>query len=140
MEIKQKTPGEKRLQSHEEQRKYPRIVVDRPVTLLLSNAKIVKALAYDISPDGMQIRCDQKAVALLKPKGQELKKGKVTELGISLVLPLDGKQEKVVVRCRLVYIVTLEEDKYAIGIHFTKISGESKKTLKRFIESSLEPE
>ena len=140
MEDKQKTPGEKRLQSHEEKRKYPRIVVERPVTLLLSNAKTVKALAYDISPDGIQIRCDQKAVALLKPKGQELKKGEVTELGISLMLPLDGKQEKVVVRCKLVYIVTLEEDKYAIGIHFTKIIGESKKILKRFIESSLEPE
>ena len=135
---KHQTPTEQ-LEEYEEKRKYPRIVIDCPVTLVLPGAGPVVALAYDISPGGIQVRGDRNTARLVISGAGKLKNETGRDFDVNFVLPLEGKQARILLRCKLVYVINLDPDVCVIGMQFTKIDGDSKKALKRFIEVSMEP-
>ena len=124
----------------EDKRQYPRIVIDCPLTLLLAGAKVLKVQAYDISPGGIQICCDSDTVEQIYPSNDELNKNVESVFGLSIVLPLEGRQAKIIVQCRVAYSTKTEDGNFALGLCFTQLKGESRKILNRFIEVSLEPE
>ena len=132
--------GELKLKKAEEKREYPRIIIDCPVSLMLADAVVLKATAYDISPGGLQIQCNKKTAHQLLEKTKKANKKTSPGFGVSLSLPLDGKQAKLVSLCKHIYLVSLEDDLFAIGLSFTGLKGKSKSVLKRFIEASMEPE
>ena len=139
-DTKENTSTEAILEKYEEKRMYPRIVLDCPIAMALSNGKILETLVHDISPGGIQISCNQKTARILKAEKENLEKKAVPGFEINFMLPLEGKQMKVLIRCKPIYIVKLEDDAYAIGMQFTKIVEDSRKVLKRFIEVSMEPQ
>src|SRR3970282_1637448 len=108
--------GKQLLEKYEEKRKYPRIIVDCPVSMVLPNSKEVEAQAHDVSPGGLQLRSGTQTARIL-----------------------NAEQEKLQIRCKLAYTVKLEENYYAIGLQFTRVEGSNRKILRRFIESSMEP-
>lgn len=138
-DTKQNTSGEKILEKYEEKRVYPRIVIDRPIAMVLSNGQALEALAHDISPGGIQVRCNLKAAQILKTEKENLGKKAALDFEVNFILPLEDKQVKVLIRCKPSYLVKLEDDAYAMGLQFTKVGEDSRKILKRFIEVSMEP-
>jgi len=137
-DTKEKTSSEIILENYEEKRKYQRIVVNCPVRLLLSGDRIIEVLAHDISLGGMQIRCDGEALQILQSEGKKPGQRTDSDFEINFVLPLGDKRENIFLRCKLIYIAELEGDIYAIGLQFTNIEGDNRRTLKRFIKVSKE--
>ena len=123
------------MEKYEEKRKYPRIIVDCPATLLFTENEEAEVLIHDICPGGIQVRCDRKTAQILK-----IEKDKAAhDFGTIFILSHDGEQIKITVRCRLVYMVKIGEAVFAAGMQFTGMDNANRKTLKRFIESSMEP-
>jgi len=134
-----KISGKELLEKYEEKRKYPRIIVDCPVSMLLPGGREVEALAHDVSPGGLQLRSDKQTARILNAENEKLKQGPATDFEVNFTLPLKDVQEKLQVKCKLAYMVKLEEDCYAMGLQFTNVEGNNRKILRRFIESSMEP-
>ncbi len=129
------TESRKAIEKYEEKRKYPRIIVDCPATLFFSEDQETEVLIHDICPGGIQVRCDKKTAHILKSE-----KDKATyDFGMTFILPLEGERIKITVRCRLVYMIKIDEAIFATGMQFTSMDNANRKTLKRFIESSMEP-
>lgn len=123
------------MEKYEEKRKYPRIIVDCHATLYFSVNQEAEILIHDICPGGIQVRCNKKTAQILKSE-----KDKSTyDFGMTFMLPLEGEQTKISVRCRLVYMVNMEDGIFATGMQFTGMDNANRKILKRFIESSMEP-
>lgn len=137
-DTKEKTSSEIILENYEEKRKYQRIVVNCPVRLLLSGDRIIEVLAHDISLGGMQIRCEEKAVQVLQSEGENSGHRTDSDFETSFVLFLEGKQVKILVRCKLIYIAELKDDLHAIGLQFINVEGDNLRALKRFIKVSKE--
>ena len=129
------TTSREKIEKYEEKRMYPRINVDCPVTLGLSGDRVAEALIHDISTGGVQIHCDKATAEMLKSE----KNTTATDFEMNFLLPLDGEQAEVSVRCRLVWMVKMEDGSYAIGMQFTKVEGNNRQKLKEFIETSMEP-
>jgi len=134
-----KQSGRQLLEKYEEKRKYPRIVIDCPLSMILPGNKVVDTLAYDISPGGIQVRSERQVIMTIKSENEKLKQGSVNDFEVNFMLSLDGRQEKIQLRCKLAYSVKLEENYYAMGLQFTSVDGNNRKILRRFIESSMEP-
>lgn len=134
-----KLSGKQLLEKYEEKRKYPRIVVDCPLSMILPDNMVVNAIAYDISPGGIQIRSEKQVIMTMKSENEKLKQGAVKDFEVYIMLPLHGRQEKIQLRCKMAYSVKLEENYYAMGLQFTSVEGNNRKILRRFIESSMEP-
>lgn len=123
------------MERYEEKRKYPRIIVECPGSLHFSENKDAEVIIYDICPGGIQVRCNRMTAQLLK---QEKDKA-AYDFGLTFVLSLNNDEVKITVRCRLVYVVTMDNGIYASGMQFTGMDKHSRKLLKQFIESSMEP-
>lgn len=129
------TESRKVMERYEEKRKYPRIIVECSGRLLFTEKKDAEVVIYDICPGGIQVRCDRDTAQLLKHEKDKA----AYDFGLTFVLPLTGKKVEIVVRCRLVYIVSMDNGIFASGMQFTSMDNQSRKLLKRFIESSMEP-
>ena len=123
------------MEKYEEKRKYPRIIVDCSATLFFSEKQKAEVLIHDICPGGIQVRCDKQTAQILKAE-----KDKATnDFGMDFELLLEGEQIKITVRCRLAYMVNIDDGIFSSGMQFTNMDNHNRKLLKRFIESSMEP-
>jgi PilZ domain-containing protein len=127
---------------YEESRKYPRVKVKLPVQLTLDNDRCVSASIYDISPDGLQIRCNRETAAVLNPGGKKIDQEHNLTVKAVFSLPIDYEQKKITVSCEVYYFVIVPgdtEEDVAFGLQFKKFEGQSIKYIGRHILSELEP-
>jgi len=130
------TSAKDKIEKFEERRKYPRITINVPVTLELPGNRNVEATVYDVSPGGVQIHCERVVAGILKAET----KGSNTDFDAGFMLKIDHKQTEIKARCRLVWIVKMDNEDYAIGVKFTAVDAHNRQLLKKFIESSMEPQ
>ena len=124
---------------YEERRQYPRIVIDVPVQIQTQNEKSILADAYDISPDGLQIRCERLTARALHPSGRSLSDGNGPQVDVTLYLPFPSGQLPLSARCKLFYVAVCPRGDIAFGLQFVKFEGSGSRTLSQFIEKSIEP-
>ncbi len=127
---------------YEESRSYPRIKTRLPITLSLESNETVTASIYDISPDGLQIRCNRHVAAKLNPGGKRINAKDNVTIKAEFLLSVDDEQRKIIVFCKVYYFVIipggLEED-VAFGLKFKKFEGKSIKYIGQHILNELEP-
>ena len=127
---------------YEESRKYPRVKIELPVKLMLEDKSVAFANIYDISPDGIQIRCSGDVAVRLNPDGKKIDQYKNVIVKATFSLPINNELKEVCVYCKVYYFVLLKEksDKnIAFGLQFKKFEGQSVKYIGRHILSELEP-
>ena len=130
------TSAKDKIARFEERRRYPRIIVDAQVTLGISGNRSVEALIHDISPGGVQLHCERTVAAVLKAEMSV----KEADINMDFMLNINGKDVDVYVRCRLAWIVKMDDGSYALGVQFTQVENQYRQLLKKFIETSMEPE
>lgn len=127
---------------YEESRSYPRIKTRLPITLSLESNETITTSIYDISPDGLQIRCNRNIAAKLNPGGKRINVKDNVTIKAEFLLSVDGEQKKVVVSCKVYYFVIipggLEED-VAFGLKFKNFEGKSVMYIGQHILNELEP-
>lgn len=127
------------LDSFEKRRKYPRVVIDSPVTIAGEDGVSLQGVVRDISPDGVKIVCDARTAAVIYPHPMPFKPTLAKILNLSFTLPFAAGQKPIAVRTRLVYMVDLSPDFVAFGAQFHGIEPETEGLIQRFFIECLEP-
>ena len=126
---------------YEEKRKYPRVAVDRPMEML-SGGQELQGVIHDISPDGLQIRCDRKTMQAIRPSGKAIKGGTGPLVNVVFRLPIGRREKTIKAEVRLYYFVLLPDEKtfdVAIGARFTSQAGECQADVEAFFRDALQP-
>ncbi len=127
---------------YEESRKYPRIKFKRPVQIYYDNGRSVSASIYDISPDGLQIRCNRETAVALNPSGNIIDRKHNLIVNAVFSIPINNKLNEVKVSCKVYYFVIVPgnaKEDVAFGLRFKKFEGKSIKYAGRYILNELEP-
>jgi hypothetical protein len=126
---------------YEETRKYPRIGIKLPVQLYNEGIEY-NANIFDVSPDGLQIRCSRETAAAINPQGKKIQHDDNIIVKAVFSLPINDELKEVRVLCRAYYFVLVDADKgedVAFGLQFKQFEGDTVKYIGRHILSELEP-
>ena len=128
----------KRHDRYEEGRRFPRIPASIPITIEKSNNETIEAVTYDISPDGIQIRCNRAVAQTLHPKSQRIEENARPTVEITLTLPVKKGEKKFSAVCQIVYMIILKEpeseaENAALGLRYAAFHGRSEKYLQQFL-------
>ena len=135
---------DKQTELFEEKRKYPRIIINAPAQIQYAEGKSVNIHIYDISPEGLQVRCDDETAELLRPSNKPVHKDKKAPVKITFSLLYNNKEREIDVSCHILYITVPEnvvgvEHNVALGLKFIRFQGEGKKITGRFIYNEMKP-
>jgi hypothetical protein len=123
----------------EKNRRYPRIVVNRPAEMVGAKGEVMRVTAYDISADGVQIRCDPAVAEKVEVARPGKKGGEGSRVHLRLSVPLNGERADIKMLGKLVWKRKMDAQHFAIGMQITDIIGGSLARLERFIEESMRP-
>lgn len=126
---------------YEEKRKYPRVEVGRPMEIL-SGGQTLPGFIHDISPDGLQIRCDRKTMQAIRPGGKAIKGGTGPLVNVVFTLPVGRHEKTIKAEARLYYFVLLPGEKpfdVAFGARFTSLGKDSQTDVEAFFRDALQP-
>lgn len=126
---------------YEEKRKYPRIVIGTPIDIWYKR-KALSASIHDLSPDGLQVRCDRNTIRIIHPSGKFITDDIAPTLDVTFLLPVGNKQKRVRATVKLYYFVLLPDKSgpnVACGLRFTKLKGKSAAYIEQFIIDTLSP-
>lgn len=123
----------------DDRRKYPRIETGGAAELQLPGEAHLLVDMFDVSPDGVQVRFGKEVAAGLKPSIEQLINKAKGRIEISFSLSLEEKEHSLSATCRPIHVHRIEKDRYAMGMKFTDVDMQGRRTLKRFIEISMEP-
>ena len=122
--------------NYEEKRKHPRIVVERPISMVLSTGDILNTSLYDISLGGVQMHCDKITAHKFQYEYETTKEKGTTRFRVIFKLSFKDHAETLEALCRMVYILKRDQQEtYAVGVEFAELKGENKNILKKYIES-----
>ena len=122
----------------DEQRQYPRIPLALSVTV--RNEEKVKFTlgAVNISPDGLQLRCDVETARLVHPRGGTFVAENAPHVDIGMRLPVGGETRVFTARARLLYLTTVDsEPRCVIGLRFEQVATQSERVLSAFFADQM---
>ncbi len=129
-------------ESFEDRRKYPRLIMNLPVKVKNQQGRYIEAKLHDISPDGLQLRCNRKTAELIHPGGRQIVDDAQPSIGVGFNLTVNEQSREIIVRCSVCYFVLLEDnesDEAAFGLCYRQFKGESLRHIKEFFLSEMEP-
>ncbi len=130
------------LKSFEDRRKYPRLRLDIPVKVKYQSDKFVEARLYDISPDGLQIRCDQPTAGLIHPSGKPIPEHAQPSVLIGFTLPANNENSEIIVKFSIWYFALLTDgaiNEVAFGLCFRQFKGDCRQRISQYFLSEMEP-
>ncbi|MGB1801147.1 MAG: PilZ domain-containing protein [Gammaproteobacteria bacterium] len=132
-----KTLGNAQLQQrYEESRQYPRIVTKLPIKLFTDDGECIIANIYDVSADGLQIRCDRENTVILNPELKPIYRSQNIMVDAVFRLPINNVFRKVEVSCRVYYFIIAgggSRKEGAFGLQFKKFESKTIKYIGQYI-------
>ncbi len=126
----------------EERRTYPRVVTKSPVTVC-HNGVALNAEIYDISADGVQIRCDRETFQRIHPTGMFIRKNNAPVVDIDFEITVSNAHSKISVKCLMYYFVLIPgagERDVAFGLRFIMPEDNVIHSINAYIENAMTPE
>lgn len=126
------------LDTYQDGRKCPRIVMGCPMSLSLPGGKKMEATLYDISLTGLQIWIGiREADGInIQPDNTNLENAAVLETVFQLTV--GGQVQEINLLAIPLHIKKIHEDYLAIGMQIIKMDKKHVDTLEKFIEASIE--
>ena len=124
---------------YEAQRKYPRLILDAPATLVKANEEMVDVTIHDLSIDGLQIQCDRQTAGIIHPSGKFIKSGRGPLVRISFKLQVGLEPSEVTARCRIFYLTGIGGNQFAFGLKFYGFAGNGAADVEHYIMRRIEP-
>ncbi|MFT5134531.1 MAG: hypothetical protein ACI9SC_003010 [Gammaproteobacteria bacterium] len=112
-----------------------------PVKVQYENGKYVKANLHDLSPDGLQIRCDQDTANKIHPAQTQILKNAQPSIVVGFSLPKTDVNIEIIVKCSICYFGLLPpgtSNEVAFGLQFKQFSGDCRQHIKKFFLSEME--
>ena len=124
---------------YEEKREYPRININALIEIHKKDEYDLNAILYDISPDGVQLRCNRKTAHTIHPTGKFITEKTAHEVVLKFSLPVRGKEKNVIARSKIYYFSIIEIDVVAFGIKFQQFEKFTGRHVDEFIMNSVIP-
>lgn len=122
----------------DEQRNYPRIELDIPVSFRNSSGQHCAARLLNIAPDGIQIRCNVATAQILHPSGGKICPRNAPMVQTAIAIPLDGRTETLSVCSKIAYLTTVpDEPRCVIGLQFLDPRPKAQRIIDRYFEQKL---
>jgi len=122
-----------------ELRRFIRIVPGQPIPVRLPDGTVREDIVYDISPAGMQLRCNGATAAIVHPPDKPLGVDDLPRIDLGITLPVTGKTEALSVKCKLCFVRTMPDDTIGMGVFFERFEGDLGEEFHQFIQECLEP-
>ena len=124
---------------HKDRRALPRVTLSCPGKVILPGGDVVNVMIYDLSRDGLQIRCGKKAARAINPEGKAIKDGgRDVEVQVLFYVPVDSGKGRVKAKGKLMYFSLIAPDIMALGLKFKSISSGGIEHLKKVVKTALE--
>jgi len=125
--------------AYKDRRTLPRVTLSCPGKVMLAGGDIVNVMIYDLSRDGLQIRCGKKAAHAINPDGKAIKDGDSSpEIQVLFYVPVDSGKGRVKAKGKLMYFSLIAPDIVAMGLKFKSISSSGVEHLRNVVKSALE--
>ncbi len=122
-----------------ELRRFIRIVPGQPVPVRLPDGTVREDIVYDISPAGMQLRCNEATAKKVHPLDEPLGVDNLPRINLEITLPVTGKKEALPVKCKLCFVRNMPDDTVGMGVFFEQFEGDLGENFQQFIQECLEP-
>ncbi len=124
---------------HKDRRALPRVTLSCPGKVILPGGDVVNVMIYDLSRDGLQLRCGKKAAHAINPGGKAVKDGdSPLEIQVLFYVPLDSGKGRVKAKGKLMYFSLIAPDIVALGMKFKSISSGGVEHLRSVVKAALE--
>lgn len=124
---------------YEEKRDYPRVSVNTLAEIHKKDEYDLNAILHNISPDGVQLRCNRKTAHTIHPSGKFITDKTAPEVTLTFSLPIDGKEKNVIVQSKIYYFSIIATDMVAFGVKFKKFEKFTERHVDDFIMKSVIP-
>ncbi len=125
--------------AHRDRRTLPRVTLSCPGKVILAGGDVVNVMIYDLSRDGLQIRCGKKAARAINPDGKAVKDGDYSlDIQVLFYVPVDSGKGRVKAKGKLMYFSLIAPDIVAMGLKFKSISSGGVEHLRNVVKSALE--
>jgi len=131
--------AERRVRTAHSLRDTPRVPLEVPVAVLLPDRPAASGRSLDLCPGGVRIATDRTVALAIHPTARAIRPGEEPEIGVSIALPADGGDARVLARCRVRHFGLLEDGAVAFGLEFVSLGAPDARNVERFIERSLVP-
>jgi hypothetical protein len=122
----------------DEQRRHPRVPLAAHASLSTAAGGSVDATVINVSPDGMQLRCDVAAARVLRPGSGRGEDAAAEPLHLCLELPVDGASLRFDARAELLYLTTVDsEPRCVFGLRFAPLDARAERHLLAFFTDQL---
>ncbi len=125
---------------YEEKREYPRVSVNTFAVIHKEGEYELNAKLHDISPDGVQLRCNRKTAHVIHPTGKFITDKTAPEVVLKFSLAVAGKEKDVIVKSKIYYFSITEIDVVAFGVKFIQFEKFSGRHVDDYIMNAVTPE
>ncbi len=124
---------------HKDRRALPRVTLSCPGKVMLPGGDVVNVMIYDLSRDGLQIRCGKKAAHAIYPEGKAVKDGATEhEVQVLFYVPVESGKGRVKAKGKLMYFSLIAPDIVSMGLRFKSISSGGVEHLRNVVKAALE--
>lgn len=133
----------RQLAAYEERRKYPRLKINLPVRVRRNQGKQVNAMIYDLSPDGLQVRCTRQTAGLVHPVDRNIDMDNKPVVVVAFNIPHHKGKKEIIARCKICHMILLDQgpnsEEIAFGMKFTRFKDNCEKYISQFFIQEMEP-
>ena len=131
------------LAAYEERRKYPRLKINLPARVSRHQGKQVDAMIYDLSPDGIQVRCTKQTAGLVHPVDSNIDMGNKPVVVVAFSIPHHKGEKEIIARCKICHMILLDQnsavEEVAFGMKFTRFKDNCEKYISQYFIQEMEP-
>ncbi len=124
---------------YERRRKYPRVIIEIPATMKTSDNVETEVQLFDLSSDGIQIRCEREAARIICPEGKITKENMKRDLKVIFDLHYRKEKKTIYIGVIPIYLVFISDNLVAFGIQFHKHDKEMLKAILDYIDFEVAP-
>ena len=122
----------------EQGRSVPPVRLSIPVQVGLSGGNIACARIYNLSSEGIQIRCDPGTARRIHPAGKAISDRSGPEVLIALRLKHGADIRTQVLRCRVFYVLPESPQEVIIGLEFEELNQAQREVIDALMGARLE--
>lgn len=122
----------------EQRRAFPRVRLSIPVRVGLRGGEVACARIYNLSPDGIQLRCDADAARRIHPSGKSITDGSGPRVLVVLRLKHGSDVRTHVLPCKVFYVLPETSQEIIIGLEFDSLKSAQRELIDAILSASLE--
>ncbi len=106
-----------------ETRLFPRIKRRLPVLITTNDGQRIYSTIYDLSPEGIQIRCERDIAFKINPDGLQIDELNLAKVKLTFPLPVGNDMVKITINCEVSYLAIVPDnidEQFALGLRFKK--------------------